>query len=198
MVAGVAGEPAVDRALGGGVHRVPQRQGKLYADACLMAVSTMGSGPAASSMRGCFREQLIPHAGDDQGDAEHGRGIQRLLHHQPMSAISTMPTPDQMRRRRRPMASVPATEVEGDAVTGRTTSRAVKPCEALARWSRSPRRRSRSSGTGSRNSWPPGDQSTVIPARRCSASAYLARVRAMTSAGTFGPGAVLFQSSVSR
>ena len=41
-------------------------------------------------------------------------------------------------------------------------------------------------------------QSTVMPANLCSASAYLARVRAITSAGTFGPGAVLFQSSVSR
>ncbi len=41
-------------------------------------------------------------------------------------------------------------------------------------------------------------QSTVMPASFCSASAYLARVRSMTSAGSDGPGAVLFQSSVSR
>ena len=41
-------------------------------------------------------------------------------------------------------------------------------------------------------------QSTEIPASFINASAYFARVRSMTSAGRFGPGAVLSQSSVSR
>ena len=39
---------------------------------------------------------------------------------------------------------------------------------------------------------------TAIPASRSSASAYFSRVRATTSAGSLGPGAVLSQSSVSR
>ena len=40
--------------------------------------------------------------------------------------------------------------------------------------------------------------STVILAKRKSASAYLARVALIIAAGTVGPGAVLFQSSVSK
>src|SRR3546814_567229 len=43
-----------------------------------------------------------------------------------------------------------------------------------------------------------GGAHTEIPASRSSASAYLARVRSITAAGSLGPGAVLSQSSVSR
>jgi hypothetical protein len=48
--------------------------------------------------------------------------------------------------------------------------------------------------------WGPASnpQSIVIPASRFNASAYFAAVPSMTSCGRRGPGAVLFQSSVSR